>query len=101
MNTKRFVNFLLIALILRLVFAFFPEQIHTDLRNSIDWGTRFWDYGANYLYNFWWVPQINSLMHFLTFSDRVIPRVLGMVSTISFAYLYRDFARHFRSYLKR
>lgn len=55
MNIKKFAYLLLTALVLRLVFAFFPEEIHTDLRNSIDWGTRFWEYGAKFYYkaNVW------------------------------------------------
>lgn len=55
MKINRFVKLLLVALIIRLVFAFFPEQIHTDLRNGIDWGIRFWEYGAKYYYkaNVW------------------------------------------------
>lgn len=53
------------------------------------------------LYNFWWVPRINPLMHFLSFSDRLMPRILGMVSFIAYVYLYRDFARYLKSYLKK
>ena len=52
------------------------------------------------LYNFWWVPRIDPLVSFLSFSDRLMPRILGAASFLAFVYLYRDFMRYLKSYLK-
>ena len=43
------------------------------------------------LYNFWWVPKIPFVMAFLSFGDRLMPRVLGLVSLIFFTKLARLF----------
>jgi len=44
------------------------------------------------LYNFWWIPRITILINFLSFSDRLVPRILGIAGTILFVYIYRDFS---------
>lgn len=49
MINKRFKPILLIALLFRLLFAFLTW--HPDVNNHIDWGTRFWDYGAKNFYS--------------------------------------------------
>ena len=45
------------------------------------------------LYNFWWVPEINFVISFLSFGDRLMPRILGFISFIIFIYLFREFLR--------
>jgi Gpi18-like mannosyltransferase len=47
------------------------------------------------LYNFWWVPNINLLVNFLSFDDRLVPRILGFVSFGLLIYLYLKFLRQF------
>ncbi len=44
------------------------------------------------LYNFWWVPEISFLKNFLSFGNRLMPRVLGLVNFILFLQLY---TKHF------
>lgn len=53
------------------------------------------------LYNFWWVPKIAILINFLSFSDRIMPRILGVASVILFVYIYRDFIHYARRFLKK
>ena len=45
------------------------------------------------LYNFWWVPKISIVISFLSFGDRLMPRVLGFISFILYIYIFRDFLR--------
>ena len=45
------------------------------------------------LYNFWWVPKISIVINFLSFGDRLMPRILGFISFILYIYLFRDFLR--------
>ena len=47
------------------------------------------------LYNFWWVPKINVVVEFLSFGDRLVPRILGFISFGIFIYLYLKFLRQF------
>ena len=42
------------------------------------------------LYNFWWVPEIMPLKNFLSFGDRLMPRILGFANLILFLRLYRE-----------
>lgn len=49
------------------------------------------------LYNFWWVPKIGFLVGFLSFGDRLVPRVLGLTNLVPFIYLYKKFLNHQRS----
>ncbi len=39
------------------------------------------------MYNFWFTPKIDTIINFLSFGDRLTPRVLGFVLTIMFFYL--------------
>lgn len=48
------------------------------------------------LYNFWWVPQIDFLVNFLSFGNRLMPRILGLVNFGLFTYLYFKFLRQLR-----
>lgn len=43
------------------------------------------------LYNFWWVPRIGLVITFLSFGDRLMPRVLGALSVLVAVKLYREF----------
>lgn len=45
------------------------------------------------LYNFWWFPRIDFLVDFLSFGNRLMPRVLGFLNFGLFAYLYFRFLR--------
>jgi len=45
------------------------------------------------LYNFWWIPKIGFVIWFLSFGDRLMPRVLGFVSLLLYISLYRNFLR--------
>lgn len=49
------------------------------------------------LYNFWWVPKIGFLVSFLSFGDRLMPRILGYFSFGIFIYLYTKFLRLLRA----
>ena len=55
MTAKKFFYIILAALLLRLIIALLPTPVHTDLRNSLDWGTRFWQYGSKHFFesNVW------------------------------------------------
>lgn len=41
------------------------------------------------LYNFWWYPKVGILVSFLSFGDRLMPRILGLVNTVLFLQLYK------------
>jgi Gpi18-like mannosyltransferase len=42
------------------------------------------------LYNFWWVPRIDPLITFMSFGDRLMPRVFGLVNFVLFLlFLYQ------------
>jgi dolichyl-phosphate-mannose-protein mannosyltransferase len=43
------------------------------------------------LYNFWWYPKITLLISFLSFGDRIMPRILGLVLFVVFLWFYREF----------
>ncbi len=45
------------------------------------------------LYNFWWYPRIEAIVNFLSFKDRLMPRVLGALNFGLFAYFYAKFLR--------
>lgn len=40
------------------------------------------------LYNFWWVPKLDILVNFLSYGDRLMPRVLGIINFSLFVKLY-------------
>lgn len=40
------------------------------------------------LYNFWWYPRIEPIVNLFSFGDRILPRVLGGISTAMFIWLY-------------
>ncbi|KKQ95765.1 MAG: hypothetical protein UV74_C0013G0372 [Candidatus Woesebacteria bacterium GW2011_GWB1_43_14] len=42
------------------------------------------------LYNFWWVPKVDLLVGFLSFGNRVMPRILGLINLVIFVYLARS-----------
>jgi len=41
------------------------------------------------LYNFWWVPNILIVKNLLLLFDQIVPRILGLVMTITFLYLLK------------
>ena len=41
------------------------------------------------LYNFWWVPKIDWVVNFLSFGNRLMPRILGFVNFLLFMFLYK------------
>lgn len=45
------------------------------------------------LYNFWWIPRIDFIVNFLSFGDRIMPRILGLVNFGFFASVYLQFFR--------
>ena len=49
------------------------------------------------LYNFWWYPKITVLMNFLSFDDRIMPRILGFLMFLIYLYLFRLFLRQTRT----
>lgn len=49
------------------------------------------------IYNFWFVPRIDFLVSFLSFNERIMPRILGLIDFGAFLYFYRLFLRHKRS----
>lgn len=40
------------------------------------------------LYNFWWFPRVEILVNFLSFGDRIMPRILGLFTSFAFLKLY-------------
>jgi len=60
MGKKKYFSIIIFALIFRLILAFLVW--HPDLRNHMDWGERFWEYGVKDFYtqnvwNFTWPNQ--------------------------------------------
>ena len=49
------------------------------------------------LYNFWWYPKISFIVGFLSFSDRLMPRILGFVMFLIYLYLFKLFLRQTRT----
>lgn len=45
------------------------------------------------LYNFWWVPKIEVLVNFLSFGNRLMPRILGFINFGLFIFCYKRFLR--------
>jgi hypothetical protein len=45
------------------------------------------------LYNFWWVPRVGLLVQFMSFGDRLMPRILGLVSFVIFLRFTSYFVR--------
>ena len=43
------------------------------------------------LYNFWWVPRIDFLVNFLSFGNRLMPRVFGFINFILFLQLCKEY----------
>ena len=43
------------------------------------------------MYNFWFMPRIESLVSFLSFGDRLTPRILGFLMFTLFLLLYKRF----------
>lgn len=48
------------------------------------------------LYNFWWVPKIDFVVNFLSFGERLMPRILGIVNLSLLFYIYRLFFKEQR-----
>jgi len=48
------------------------------------------------LYNFWWFPKIPLLVNLLSFSDRLMPRILGFGSFVAFILFYIRYLRLFK-----
>jgi len=45
------------------------------------------------LYNFWWFPKIDIIINFLSFNNRLMPRILGVIDFGFFIYFYSRFLR--------
>lgn len=45
------------------------------------------------LYNFWFFPQVRVLIMFMSFSDRLMPRILGLILTLCYVNLFKYFLR--------
>ncbi len=43
------------------------------------------------LYNFWWTPKIEIIIQFLSFGDRLMPRILGVLSFICYLKLLKSY----------
>lgn len=48
------------------------------------------------LYNFWFMPKIKLIVDFLSFGDRLMPRVLGVVNSGLFIGMYSKFSKSFK-----
>jgi len=48
------------------------------------------------LYNFWWVPEIGFVKSFLSFGERIMPRILGIVNFAAFLILYKKVIRSYK-----
>lgn len=46
------------------------------------------------LYNFWWYPKIQFLVSFMSFGDRIMPRILGFVMFILYGILFISHLRN-------
>jgi len=46
------------------------------------------------LYNFWWYPEISVVKQFLSFGDRLMPRVFGVVNLGIFILIYKKFFKN-------
>ncbi|MBI4058833.1 hypothetical protein HY404_01180 [Candidatus Microgenomates bacterium] len=40
------------------------------------------------LYNFWWYPRVEWLVNLMSAGDRLLPRILGLITTAIFLWLY-------------
>lgn len=45
------------------------------------------------LYNFWFVPRIEPIVNLLSFGDRLMPRIFGIVNTGLFTVVYSKFCK--------
>lgn len=45
------------------------------------------------LYNFWWYPRIPIIINFLSFSDRLMPRILGFLMFVIYLILFKELLR--------
>src|SRR3989304_10259759 len=45
------------------------------------------------LYNFWWFPRIELVVNFLSFSNRLMPRILGFVMFFLYLFLFLAYLR--------
>jgi len=48
------------------------------------------------LYNIWWFPRSETIINFLTFSDKIMPRVLGFINFLLYIILYKSYLRLFK-----
>lgn len=46
------------------------------------------------LYNFWFVPRIEPIVSFMSFGDRLMPRLFGIINTGLLAVVYSRFYKH-------
>jgi hypothetical protein len=46
------------------------------------------------MYNLWWMPKITPIIDFLSYKNRLTPRVLGFANFILFLNLYRAFRKN-------
>lgn len=45
------------------------------------------------LYNFWWTPRIELVVQLMSFGDRLMPRILGLVSFLILVSFLKDFKK--------
>jgi hypothetical protein len=43
------------------------------------------------LYNLWWTPKIDILVQILTTNQKILPRLLSVILTVSYLYLFKYF----------
>jgi Gpi18-like mannosyltransferase len=48
------------------------------------------------LYNFWWFPEITFIKNFLSFGNRLMPRILAVVNMVLYILTYKFFLRQMR-----
>lgn len=48
------------------------------------------------LYNFWWYPKVGFLINLLSFSDRIMPRILGFISFLIYLFFFKSYLRLFK-----
>ncbi len=82
----------------RYLYPLFPYLTILVAANSVSWILYFLISLISLLnlYNFWWFPKIDLLVSFLSFGDRLVPRILGIVSFGLFISFYASFLRHLR-----
>jgi len=83
MNTKYFKYAIILGILIRVFLAVFVHEIHTDFRNDMDWGIRFWEYGSKFYYkaNVWsfdWPNQPPGTIYFHALVRKLHEAVFGV-----------------------